>query len=176
MSAKKYLYTFKVPALRVDAGYQGNIVLPMDVAEAFKAQDQQRVLIRINGHLEKFGAINSRGDGSYFLYVNKSERKLLSRDHPGQLTVEIGPDLSHYGMPMPTELKEAFHLYPNAEKLFKGLTPGRQRSIIYTVAKPRREETRIRKAIIIMDYLIDYQGVVDLREMSQYIKDYREKI
>lgn len=171
----KYSHTFTVPLPQIEAGYNSNIIVPLNIVSEYQKKKYKRVIFRVNNSIEKHGALNSLGDGRYFIFLNKQERLRLHRSGAIELVIEIGPDHSKYGMSMPTELKEVLHLYPEAERYFRKLTPGRQRSIIHLVSKPKGEQTRIRKAIMIMNYLIDFRGNVDLQEMQQYMKNYREK-
>lgn len=141
----------------------------MDIAADFLAQGHRRVIYKINDVLEKHGAINSM-HGRHFLYLNKSDRKLLHKHHFDQLLITIEPDLSKYGAKMPDSLAEALRLFPTAEQHFENLTPGKQRSIIFLIAGIKSESLQIKKAILCMEYLEAHQGNLDTRDLLAWMK------
>ena len=54
--------------------------------------------------------------------------------------------------------------------LFHNLTPGKQRNLIYIVAKPKSQDIRIRKAIVIIEYLKSSGGTIDFKELNEALK------
>ncbi|MBX2816735.1 MAG: YdeI/OmpD-associated family protein [Saprospiraceae bacterium] len=154
----------------VDSGYDGNLTVPLHIASVFLGRKVTRIRLEIEGWGYKSGAINSRGDGTFYVYLNKEERKQLHALGKKEISVVLTPDESKYGMPMPAELLEALSLYPKGSEHFERLTPGRQRSIIYTVSKPKSEAIRIKKAILVLEYLEEVRGNMDVREMGKWMK------
>ena len=56
-------------------------------------------------------------------------------------------------MPMPLELEQALKLDEVANGLFHALTAGKQRNLIYLVSQVKSSEKRVKKALVILDYL-----------------------
>lgn len=88
-----------------------------------------------------------------------------------EVEITVEPDESKYGMPMPEEFEEALIEYPKASDYFQALTPGKQRNLIYIVANPKRVETRVKKAIQIVEYLEHSGGKLDFKALHQWFKD-----
>lgn len=61
-----------------------------------------------------------------------------------ELVLRPQPDPDH--VEMPEELSAALDADPVADHAWSLLTPARQRTLAYTVARPKRSETRLRKA------------------------------
>jgi uncharacterized protein YdeI (YjbR/CyaY-like superfamily) len=110
------------------------------------------------------------GKGHFFITISKEVRKKYDLEEGDEVTLEISPDNSEYGMPLPEELAELWALDEEAYDVFHTLTSGKQRGLIYVIAKPKRSETRIKKAIQIMDYLKSVNGKLDYRELNAYMK------
>jgi len=113
------------------------------------------------------------GKGDFFIIVNKARTKRMRSAGYAldALKVTLVPDTSEYGMPMPEELGELLLLDEEASKYFHALTPGKQRALIYQVAKPKREATRLRKAVGITEYLKVVRGKLDFAELNAYVKE-----
>ena len=71
---------------------------------------------------------------------------------------------------MPEEMEEIMAQDPEVDKVFHSLTPGKQRSLLYLIGKPKTTESRIKKAVLITRYLAEVNGEIDFREMNEYIK------
>ena len=74
-------------------------------------------------------------------------------------------------MPMPEELGELLLIDELGSQYFHALTPGKQRALIYQVAKPKREATRLRKAVGILDYLKSVRGKLDFKELNEFVRN-----
>ena len=59
-----------------------------------------------------------------------------------------------------------------ADKYFHQLTPGKQRSLLHIIAKPKREETRLKKAVVITEYLKTNKGKLDFTALNLAFKEY----
>jgi hypothetical protein len=147
-----------------------HFMIPDDVVQAFLQGGHKRVVCEIDG-LEPFQcALMPKGDGQYFINLNKERRKKLGL-HPGaRIKVQLKVDQSTYGLPMPEELGELLKMDDEGNRLFHQLTPGKQRSLIHIVGKPRRPETRLRKAVVIVDYLKAAQGKLDFKALNEAFK------
>ncbi len=159
----------KLESIFEGISYSG-VTVPDDVVVAMRSKDHKRVICTLNGQIRKHNAMTPRGDGSHFITVNKESRRKLGVEMGDEVEVELEPDTSEYGMAMPEEFAELLLIDIEGEKYFHALTPGRQRSLIYMVAKPKTEATRLKKAVGILDYLKQSRGRLDYKELNEYFK------
>ena len=78
-------------------------------------------------------------------------------------------------MPLPAELAEVFELDDQGSQIFHSLTPGKQRTLLYIVAQPKRSDTRLVKALILLDYLKLSGGNLDYKELNTALKEWRDR-
>ena len=148
-----------------------HLIVPLDIKEKFVEGKDRRVIIKINGSDEIPCAIMPNGD-FFFINVNKEIRKKLKLNIGDKVSVEIKKDKSKYGMPMPEEFAEILYLDPEVEKYFEQLTPGKQRNLLYLIGKPKGQETRIKKAIVISEHLKNHRGKIDFKILNEEYKNY----
>ena len=129
-------------------------------------------MITVNDSKEIPCAIMPSSEGFYFININKEIRKDLKLKIGDVVSVKIKKDESKYGMPVPEEFAEVLYLDPDVDKYFHKLTPGKQRSLLYLIAKPKGQETRIKKAIVISEHLKKHKGKLDFKILNQEYKDY----
>ena len=73
-------------------------------------------------------------------------------------------------MPMPEEMAELIRQDPEGDILFHTLSPGKQRSLLYMIGKPKSTDIRLRKAILVMEYLKYCGAKFDQKEMAEFMK------
>lgn len=129
-----------------------------------------RVLVDINGHGKISSGLLPDGKNNFFITVSKEVRKRFGLELDHEVTLTLYPDESEYGMPLPEELAELWALDPDARRVFHQLTPGKQRGLIYQIAKPKGAATRVKKAVQISEYLKSVDGKLDYKELNAYIK------
>jgi len=156
--------------------YSRHVELPLDITKVILDTGVKRWVASYNNIVIKSCALQSFGDGRYYLMLNKDEVKKMGTEIGSMINVNLKEDKSKYGMPLPAEMAELLKQDLEADKYFHGLTPGKQRSLLYIIGKPKGSETRLRKAIAICEYLKSSQGNLDFREMNQAIKDSRFKL
>lgn len=151
-----------------DVWYAG-LHVPRDLAEPFLTDgpNKHRVWLTLEGTERWQAALMPRGDGDYFINVNKSVRERLQLTNHQEVTAELEKDTTTYGMPLPEELAELFALDPEGRAVFHALTPGRMRSLLYRVSKPKGAETRVRHAVTILEYLKSTGGKLDFKELNR---------
>ncbi|MTB50109.1 YdeI/OmpD-associated family protein [Lewinella sp. W8] len=135
-----------------------------------EGKTDRRVIVTINGQGSIHSGLMPDGKGNYFITISKEVRKKFGIEEGDDAELTISPDESEYGMPLPEELAELWALDEEAYDVFHTLTPGKQRGLIYVIAKPKRSETRIKKAVQIMDYLKAVGGKLDYKELNTYMK------
>lgn len=129
-----------------------------------------RVIVNINGQGCIHSGLMPDGKGDFFITISKEVRKKFGIEEGDEAELNISPDNSEYGMPLPEELAELWALDEEAFDVFHTLTPGKQRGLIYVIAKPKRSETRVKKAVQIMDYLKAVGGKLDYKALNAYMK------
>src|SRR5688572_11622454 len=129
---------------------------------AFKDKNK-RVVCTLNG-AESWQCALMPYQGEFFILVNKQKRTKLGIELGDTVAVELVLDESQYGLPMPEELREVLNQDPEGDKFFHGLTPGKQRSLIYHVSNVKDIDRRIHACLIIVDHLKKNKGkIVDER-------------
>jgi len=156
---------------KINNVYGLHFFVPADVVEFFKEKNINRFLISFNESEQFPRAIMPAGDGRFYIYLNKELQKKAKMRIGDEVVITMIPDESEYGMPLPAELEECFYQMPLGKEFFHQLSPGKQRSLIYMVAKPKRAETKAKKAYQIMSYLESVNGKLDYKELNQYFKE-----
>ncbi len=132
------------------SGWHFLIVEKKIVAKLRFADKYRRVLCSINGQKAFHCALMPWGD-KFYIIVSKAKRQgLVAGD---KVKVELVKDESKYGLPMPEEFEEVLRQDPEGDKLFHGLTPGKQRSILYFLSQAKDIDLRIDHALLIIEHL-----------------------
>ena len=142
-----------------------HIKVSADIAAPYLDKNR-RILCQINEGEAFACALMPDGEGHFFINVNKERRKVLGIELGDTVEVIIQKDTSKYGMPMPPIMAELLAQDPAADKYFHALTPGKQRSLLHIIGKPKREETRLNKAVVITEYLKTNKGKLDFKELQ----------
>ena len=146
------------------------IHVPRKIGDQVVNKDNRRVICTINKKLTFQCALMSGGEGDFFINTNKEIRKKLNLEIGDTVDVQIKPDDSEYGMPVAEELISAWEMDDYAFGLFKKLTLGKQRSLIHVVSKPKSSEIRIKKALVLLEYLKSVEGKLDFKELNEAFK------
>ncbi|MBT8181177.1 MAG: YdeI/OmpD-associated family protein [Eudoraea sp.] len=120
-----------------------------------------RVIATFEGKtIEFYGALQKRNN-DYYLIFGKTNQKALGVYPNDYFEIQLFEDSSEYGVDMPEELHAVLISDLEAYNIFKDFTGGKKRSIIYTIKRYRRSETRIEKSILLTNNL--KKGITDLR-------------
>lgn len=142
---------------------------------AIEAQDflenDRRIICTVKGHESFQAALMHKGDGDFYININKERRQRLGLKTGVPFEITLEKDDSKYGAPMPEELETLLEMDELGNQYFHQLTPGKQRSLLYMVAKPKTSDTRLRKAVVIVDYLKANKGKLDYKALNQAFKD-----
>ena len=148
-----------------------HFMVPNEICEHFlNTLKTRRVVCHINSQLILHCALTSDGLGQYFVTFNKENRKILKVGLGDILQVEITEDKSKYGIPCPEEMKELLEIDLEGAQLFHELTPGKQRSLLHIVGKVKSSDLRIKKSMVIIDFLKENQGILDFKELGEAFK------
>ena len=71
---------------------------------------------------------------------------------------------------MPKELKEVLRQDPDGNKLFHALTAGKQRTILYYMAKPKDVDRRIHMALVVVEHLKKNDGKIVYPKLADELK------
>lgn len=134
-----------------------------------------RFICTINSQVSFPCGIHSAGNDTYYITVNKQVQKELGAQMGDEIEISLQIDTSKYGMPMPIELQTALEQDSLADHYFHDLTPGKQRNLIYIVNQAKQSETRIKKALVIVNYLLSTSGKLDFKELNLAFKDANRK-
>jgi hypothetical protein len=170
-------WNFDSRVIKSDGSMWGlEVPVPLDVSADIESKGVKRFICYFSPETSKHCALLSKpGVGKYIL-MNKQEFKVLNLHEGAIVHVRLCEDQSEYGMPMPQEMKELLVQDPVADKYFHALTPGKQRSLLYIIGKPKRTQTRIEKALIVCEYLKEAEGKMDFRAMVESFKNNRFKL
>lgn len=142
----------------------------VEIANQFEYKDgTRRVVCTLNG-AETFQCALIPNDGGFFIVVNKQKRDKLKIIPGDSVLVEIKPDESRYGLPMPEELREVLDQDPEGDKLFHALTAGKQRSILYFVGKIKDIDKRIHTALIFIEHIKQNDGKIIHERLTEELK------
>lgn len=145
--------------------------VPSKIANHFLGDDSnRRVVATYNDSREIQCALFPDGKGQWFLNLGKAIRKKENIKVGDEVIVTLKKDNSEYGLPLPEELAELWAIDDEGHRVFHLLTKGKQRSLLHIIGKPKTPETRIKKAIIINDYLKLTGGKLDYKELNEAFK------
>ena len=148
-----------------------HIPVPKQIAEQFLTTGAKRVVCTIDETFSFQCAIMPLGDGSHFIMLSKEKMKKLDLMVGTEVKIKLEKDDSEYGIPLPEEFEELLLMDDEANECFQKLTKGKQRSLLYLIAKPKRSETRIKKAVVIAEYLKSTGGKLDFKELNEAFKN-----
>lgn len=155
---------------RTESIWGYHIMIPDSISEHFVSKTDRRVLCRLNESIDIQAALMPDGNGSFFISINKEVRKKLNLEVGTDIWVHLKKDESKYGIALPEEMEELFKQDEEGSHWFHSLTPGKQRSLLYIVGKPKSSEVRIRKGLVILDYLTTTRGQLNFEELHEALK------
>ena len=132
-----------------------------------------RVICHLNGAGHISSGLMPDGKGNWFITVSKAVRRRFGIELGDAVSLELLPDDSEYGIPLPPEAAELWDVDPEARAVFHGLSRGKQRSLLYLIDKLKGPEARATKAVHIHEYLKRVDGKLDSRELNAYFKEQR---
>lgn len=164
-------HSFETRLEKFDSNLWGfHIVVPLAVAEVFLAANAKRVICTLQGTETFQCALMPRGDGAWFININKKRRDALKLNIGSLLTASIVSDQSTYGLPMPEELEAVLASDEAGNRLFHALTPGKQRNILYYVGAVKDSDKRIHRALVFIDHLKANEGKINFKTLIEAFK------
>jgi hypothetical protein len=147
-------------------------VVPYKISKALlNGSKDRRVICTINGEHTFQCALMPKGDGSYFIMLNKSIRQKLQLNTGSKVTMTLTKDDSEFGMEIPEEMSASLESDPEAEGIFKSLTPGKQRALIYMVNSVKNSQKKIKKSLVILTHLKNNDGKIDYKQLNMEFRN-----
>lgn len=145
--------------------------VPEEVASQFVQGNFRRVVCTLNNQHTLHAAILPN-KGRWYILVSQPILKKLKLKEGDKVRVILEQETSTYGMPMPEELEICLWQEDEAMSIFEGLTPGKQRSLIYIVSKIKSPDIRINKSLVIARHLSESKGKLDYKRLNEMFKDF----
>ena len=167
-------FEFKARLEKVESslGWYHHFVVPIDVSKKI-LKGNRRVICEINNKISFQCGLFPKGKGIYFINMNKQNRDKLDAVAGDELKVKLTEDTSKYGIPIPPVFEELLKQDPIGNKRFHSQTAGIQRSLLYIIAKPKSEQLRLEKGLIILDYIKSFDGKVNFKGLIEALRSNR---
>ncbi|WP_353779430.1 YdeI/OmpD-associated family protein [Winogradskyella sp. 3972H.M.0a.05] len=133
-----------------------SLPIPEDIGKLFYSGGKTRVKIKATfegNTIEFHAALNRRKDGSFSIMFGKDNQKKLGVFPNDYFQLQLFEDQSKYGVEMPEELEAVLMSDYEGYQIFENLTPGKQRTIIYAILRYKTPQTRVDKALLVIENL-----------------------
>ena len=148
----------------------GHFRVPARIAEKLADRSSRRVVCTLNDSMVYQCAILPFGKGVRVISVNKKIRDTLGLGFGDEIRVSLARDTSTYGLPVPDEFRELLRQDAEGDRLFHGLSRGKQRTLLYMIAKAKNSAKRIEQALIVVNHLKINFGKIDYRKLSTSLR------
>lgn len=148
--------------------------IPMGLIPELGEEKNPRIKATFNKIKVAHISVKSSGENR-FLVVNAEIRKALKLVVGELVDVVIENEKSEYGMPMPDELALMLAEDELGNDRFHKLTSGKQRTLIYMVAKVKDVDAKIRKALAIVEHLNEVNGKLDFKALNEKFKSVNQR-
>lgn len=153
-AAKSKLFNWQIP-------------LPIAISTHFLSlESKRRVVCVLNGQDAHQCALTPIGQGVYVIKVNQKRIKQLALEEGQMVLVELFPDNSKYGLPMPSEMQAVLEEDKQANEIFHQLTAGKGRTLLYIVGQGKNEEDRLFRAVRVLEHLKERNGKIDYKKLN----------
>jgi len=150
--------------------WQYHFPVPENIAQKFIEKENRRIIGQIKNI--RFHAALMKSKDYWFILINQKLREQLGLQEGDCIIMEIEKDHSEFGHEMPAELQILLEQDDEGNQFFRSLTKGKQRSLVYIVTKVKNTNSRLNKALAIVDHLKEVQGKLDFRLLNEKIKYY----
>lgn len=99
----------------------------------------------------------------FVISFGKRYQKELGVTPQDYFTLQLFEDTTKYGVAMPEELTAVLESDPEALERFEAINDGKKRSLNYFIIRIKNVQTRVDKALIIIENL--KLGITDLKEV-----------
>lgn len=145
--------------------------VPKSISNYFiESKKTKRVVCKINDVFSFQCALMPSSEGFYFINVNKNIRAQLNIQVGDTVWLDITEDMSTYGLPVPVEFSELMKIDDVGNRRFHEQTKGVQRSLLHIIGNAKSSEIRLKRAVLIIDFLKLYNGKFDFKKYNEYLK------
>ena len=146
------------------------IYVPKEEALKFKAYKDRRVLCTVNDKNTFHCALMPQGKGDFFINTNKKFRKKAKPLLGDRVDIQQEKDTSKNRLSLPKELEIVWEVDGEGHAIFRTLTMGKQRSLVYQIGKPKSPNTRVENELTLLAYLKSVNGDLDFRKLNEAFK------
>lgn len=169
LMAKSVKFETTLTRSPADSGWHFLVVTKEIVARFGFEGKFKRVVCTINGGESFQCALLPSGD-KFYIIVNKTKRDALGVVAGSRVDVLLERDESKYGLPMPDEFAEVLKQDAEGDRLFDGLTAGKQRSLLYLIGNIKDIDKRIHQALLILEHLKENDGKIIDKVLYEKLK------
>lgn len=127
--------------------------IPSRIVKELGGKFKGRYVCTVNGKVSFQCGMMALGDGKGYVMLSKKRMTETSLRKNASAKITLVPDRSRYGVEMPKEVSEIFRQDKEAKKRFNGLTPGKQRTILYYIKAVKNPDRRVERALQLIDTL-----------------------
>jgi Domain of unknown function (DUF1905)/Bacteriocin-protection, YdeI or OmpD-Associated len=164
------MYNFSAPYQMFQNLIGGHFIVAQDVTDALLGAGHNRVVCTINDDFTMQCALISTGNGTHYIMLNKTHAKKIGVREGDMMQIQLAPDTSQYGAPMPEELSALLEIDDVFDAAFHALTAGKQRTLIHAVIAVKNTDARLSRALIICDYIKAGGSKIDQMTINELIK------
>jgi hypothetical protein len=154
--------------------WQYHIPVPEEIATAYIEGENRRVYCTLKGQ-HRFQCALMKSQLYWYVLVNKEIRNKLAVVDGDLIEVLLEKDHSQFGHDVPEEFQVMMDQDEEGNGYFYGLTPGKQRALIYLVTKVKNSDSRIKKSLAIFHHLKEVKGKLDFKMLNETIKLFNKK-
>lgn len=163
---------FKAPLERFESSlWFYHIKVDKGIGDRFIEGKNKRIICTINRTETFQAALMPDGDGNYFININKQLRQSLNLNEFDSIHITISKDTSEYGLPIAEAFEELLNQDETGNKLFQSLTPGKKRTLLHIISKPRSADLRIRNGMVILQHLKNNAGKIEYKQLAIDMKN-----
>lgn len=166
--------TFHFTATLAESGnklWGFHVLVPPVIARTLLDNDAKRVVCSLNEYTPFQCGLIPKGEQEYCIMVNKKLRDTLHLQTGSVVRVSLTKDESEYGLPVTEELREVLDQDAEGSLLFHALPPGKIRTLLYIAGQVKNSETRIFRALAIIDHLKVNGGKIDYKTLNVSVKE-----
>jgi hypothetical protein len=143
--------------------YYLSIIIPKEIISQLGVQQRSRLKVEFPGGRYIHCALQYNKNHDFVIYLGKYFQEKAGVDPGREVKISISEDTSDLGMEMPQELEEVLSIDPEGVEGWAQLTPGKKRTAMYFVEKAKTEETKIKRALLIVDNIkMGFTGAYEL--------------
>lgn len=142
----------------MDAGF---VAFPYSVQEVFGVKGQVKIKALLDGKVEYRGSLAKMNTDCHLLGMTKVIRQQLGKSFGDTVDVELVQDTEARVVELPTDVAELFEKHPVARSFYETLSYTNRKEYIYWIESAKKEETRAKRLVSMIDKLTNRKKLVD---------------